>query len=467
MSREVFSQIRDFKQLGNYVDAWNCGIAVYQSDSSNTFLRTSLFWVCYAAIKSVQEPILQRQNKAPNENEQHIVNSWVNCISQLNLPVPCEELDFRFFNLFKGCGEHYQTYISMLIFYGGTLYKSEDFIPYKTEKGEYPSLVVRLARQTSKAWLLNQHHWQLDLEGILLLLNYANDHAQDKNKTWLQFDISKCLVSAGRFNEAREAALRVLRKKMSESWAWGALADTYINENSKAAISCYCKGISEAHEPPFCIPMYYGLAKVFASQSEFKLASASISKLIDIYNLNGWSLKPEHEELVQQFWFDASAIETFDFEKEIKELAGKSLKYATSKLEQVVGIVDSHHRSGKGFNIYLDLNKKLSARKGLFFGKGLPEVGTWVEANVAMDDGETEVLEVHKIDTQFNERVVVVEGDLKLNPKGFGFVDNTFIAPFLLNGYENGELVKAIKIWDKDPKKGIPSWRAIKVSKLN
>lgn len=158
-----------------------------------------MFWVCYAAIKKVQEPILAKPNKVPNNNEQNVVNSWISCIGQLNLSVPCEELDFRFFNLFKGCGEHYQTYIQLLIFYGSNLYQPDDLKPYQTDKGEYPSLVVRLSRQTSKAWLQHHKNWDLNLDGILNLLKYALDKALDRNKTWLQFDISKCLVSANRY----------------------------------------------------------------------------------------------------------------------------------------------------------------------------------------------------------------------------------------------------------------------------
>ena len=65
MSSEVFAQIRELKQKGQFVDAWNCGFSVFQKEPENAFLRTSLFWVCYAAIKSVQETVLARQGKIP------------------------------------------------------------------------------------------------------------------------------------------------------------------------------------------------------------------------------------------------------------------------------------------------------------------------------------------------------------------------------------------------------------------
>ena len=468
MSHDIFAKIRELKQQGNFVDAWNCGLESYQNDATNTYLRTALFWICYAAIRSVQEHILARQNKIPNTHEQHVVNSWINCIGQLNLSVPCEELDYRFFNLFRGCGEHYETYIQMLTFYGSKLYRADDLKPYKTSKGESPSLVTRLARQTSKAWLQHHREWDLNLDRILNLLQYALDNTLDHDKTWLQFDISKCLISANRKEEARTAALSVLRKKMSESWAWGALADTYVNtDDDKAAIVCYCKGIMEAHEPTFCIPMYFELSKLFSNRQEFGLASALLGKLIEIYDANSWRLKPEHNELVQQTWFDISAIKTIDIQAEIKNRAKNALQYATEKLDVVIGIVDAHHHSGKGFSIYVDLGKKLSARKGAFSGKGLPDIGTWLEVKLARDGEQIEVLEAHKIKEQPNDKVATIEGTLKLNQKGFGFINDIFIAPFLLNNYQDQEFIRAIKIWDKDMKKGTPSWRVIKVMKAS
>lgn len=465
MSSTVFSQIKELKLQGRYVDAWNLGYQAFQNEPQNTYLRTSLFWVCYAAIKSIQEPILNRQNKAPNPQEQQTVNGWINCISYLNLPMPSEELDFRFFNLFKGCGQHYETYVQMILFYGTNLFKQDDLLPYKTEKGEVPSLVVKLVRQVAKGWMMHHQHWQLNFDGVLSLLQFAMDHAKDKNKIWLHFDKSKCLVLAGRYDQAREEALLVLNKKKSESWAWGALADTYFHSDKEAAIACYAKGIMEAHEPAFSIPMYFSLAQLLAQKNNFNLASASVSKLIEVYQTHGWKLKSEHEDLVQQTWFDASVLEGLNFDQEVKKLAKKAQEYVYGETNLTVGIVDSHHRSGKGFSVYIDVNKRYNARGGLFFGKGLPKVGTWVEVKYAINNGVEEVIEVHSIEPQTSDKVQNDSGVLKKADKGFGFVNDAFIPPYLLHEVSDGEQIKVVKIWDIAPKKTSPSWRVIIVEK--
>lgn len=466
MKNSIFNEIRDFKAQGDFVGAWNCGYQVFKNDQDNAYLRTSLFWVCYSAISNVQKPILARKNKAPNINEENIVNSWIDCIFFLKLPIPCEELDYRFFNLFKGCGEHYKFYIKMLVSYGSSLYQEGDLNPYAAKKGEYPSLIVRLARQTSKAWLLNHNKWQLNIDDVLNILNYAYKNSLDRNKIWLKYDISKCLIAANRYSEARKAAILVLRTKMSESWAWGLLADTYVLQDPKAAIACYSKAILEADKPSFCIPIYFELAKLLSINKEFNLASASLSKLIEIYSLNNWDVKQEHQELIQQSWFDASIVDELDLNKELSYLSKDAFDYATEKLEEKVGIVNFIHKSNKGFDVFINSNEKMSVWRGTYSEKNMPTVGIWVGLKVATDDGISKALEVYKIVEQKTDIVGLVEGDLILNDKGFGFIENVFIPPNLLVGFCNGDKITAIKIWDKNPKTSELGWRAIKITKI-
>lgn len=465
-SKENFKAIKDLKLKKDFVGAWNYGNDILKSEQNNEYLKISLFWVCYSAIKNILAPISKRSMKKPNKNEIKAVNSWVDCVLSLKLPVPCDEFDYRFFNLFKGCGEHYKSYIQMITSYGSKLFKKEDLVPFQTKKGEAPSLAVRVSRQASKAYLSHNDKWHIDIDSVLKLLQYSYNNSLDKNKIWLQYDTSKCLIAAKRYHQARSSAISVLQKKMSESWAWAALGDTYLSENPDAAISCYAKGILEAHEPPFCIPIYFELAKLFVAKQNYKMASSSAFKLLEIYQSKDWNPKPEHDKLLRQPYITDDNIDLIYLDKELNKLAENSFKYAFDKTDTCVGIVDSHHRSGKGFNIYLDLNKKLSSRIGLYQGRGIPEIGTWVEVNFGTNNGETDVLSVKQSKSIINEHIKTIEGILKLNDKGFGFIDNVFIPPHLLNGFKNGDNIKIIKIWDKHPKTGRANWKAIKVNKL-
>ncbi len=53
----IFDDIRELKSNNNLEGAWQAGYQVLQQDKHNEFLKTSLFWVIYAALKLKAEPI--------------------------------------------------------------------------------------------------------------------------------------------------------------------------------------------------------------------------------------------------------------------------------------------------------------------------------------------------------------------------------------------------------------------------
>lgn len=60
--------------------------------------------------------------------------------------------------------------------------------------------------------------------------------------------------------------------------------------------------------------------------------------------------------------------------------------------------------------------------------------------------------------------VKTLRGQLRRNPKGFGFVDDTFIAPYLLNDLdEEVQFVEAMAVYGKHPSREGRSWRAISI----
>jgi len=236
-----------------------------------------------------------------------------------------------------------------------------------------------------------------------------------------------------------------------------------VIENPEIALACYCKGITEAHEPPFTIPMYSAMAKIFVQLKDYQKASASLLALSEIYKSNGWTLKDEYQGLMNQEWFDSSVSQGGEFTAYVSEAAKNALQYGTGPTEKLVGVVDSHHRSEKGFSIYVELGKKVSARKGVYKGKGLPELGSWVELNCVEGDGRLEAVDVVTTAPRDHQHILWSEGELRVNPSGFAFADDAFVANHLVDKTLDGKHVKVLKVWDIDPKKGRPSWRAIQI----
>ncbi|MDP5133567.1 MAG: hypothetical protein NWQ54_22010 [Paraglaciecola sp.] len=461
MESNVFAGIKELKQVAQFDKAWELGFSVLLQDNKNLYLKTSLFWVCYSALKPKLVPISNRENKSPNAHEVEQVNKWMSHIFDLNLDFPNENIDFRFFNLFKGIGQHFRGFVDFVLYYNVFLFKADDFKPYVSEKGESPSWATKIARLAAKAWLSHGAEWQLDFELVVKLLNYAAEHARDKNKIWLYYDTARCLAKAGKLAEARQYALNVLRQKMSESWAWGALAGTYSNDNKHAAISCFCKGIIEAKDPQFEIPMLYELAKLLAEASMPDLASLLVLRLETIYRANNWRLRAEHEELLQQPWFDASLNDEVKLQYFLKAEAEAALQYAGDKFETHYGFVKSHHRSGKGCHVALEDDRVLSVRKSVLSSKKIPVVGQWLQLKCSYIGDEVDVIAASIVDSRPTEKLKWIEGSLKLNPKGFGFLNDVFIAPHIVAGFQDTQTVKALVYWSNNPKRGVSEWQPL------
>jgi|TARA_B100001079_G_scaffold78417_1_gene67420 hypothetical protein len=96
-----------------------------------------------------------------------------------------------------------------------------------------------------------------------------------------------------------------------------------------------------------------------------------------------------------------------------------------------------------------------------------PQQRLWkVSVTYANTSDSTEVLEAAPADPINFPGVEAEVGELRVNPKGFAFVGNTFVAPDLVVQELHGAEVEVLKIWGMNPKKKEMAWRAIKVTKL-
>jgi len=463
----IFQTIKELRQRGKPVDAWNTGYRVLQDEPDNLFLKRSLYWACYDGIKAIQGRVAHRKNKIPTKQEQQDISSWISCIESLALPLPCEELNFRFFNLFRENGEHYEAFIKFVLDHSQNLFSwPDDFTPYQGEKYESPSQVVKQARTVAKGWLAYRKQWNIDLEVLLSFLDMADRKAKDHNKTWLHQDYAKCLIVSKNYEAARNFVLPIVRTKVSEFWAWGLLAATYIDSNPSRAVACYAKGLGECREAKYSVKMRGALASLLASHGDPEKASALLCSIADIYSSEGWKLKSEYEDLMAQPWFDASVAGTVNLDQFFSTAGAQAKNLLYDKTTTHTGVVASIHKSGKGFNVYLSDDLTIPVRKGIYATKSLPSVGDWVSVTYARTSDSTEVLEAVPSDAITLPGVETEVGELQVNPKGFAFVGNTFVAPDLVVQEWDGAEVEVLKIWGMNRKKKEMAWRAIKVTKL-
>ncbi len=469
ISEPVWRQVNQLRKAGDLPGAWNTGFAGLAENPQDRYLKGALFWVCYDYLKGFLQPIMLRgqQNSGyrPNDREYRDIDGILEVIGQLQIPAGGFEYS-RLLALFRKNMDCFPSLVRLVMQHQGDLFSDEDKTPYISDKGESPSLLLNTARKVASAWQNFGKQWQLPLTDVLALLDRARAECRDtQHKLWLDYDQARCLVMAGKNREARQFILPVLKRKQSESWAWGALASTYRQEDSEAAIALFAKGIGCAMNDQFAIPLLKGIAPLLMAQGKSREGSLFIKRLVDIYQSQGWAVKQNIADLTHNSDYDQS-VDLAELQSVIIQLSSEALSYLHGPTRQCVGVVERCHQSGKGFDVYLSQQKTLSVRLGLHQQasgqRKLPSPGDFVTLTLTESDPEcVEVVASKNSEPVDMDGVGTLTGILRVNPKGFGFVEDTFVPPLLLLKGMDGQRVTVIRVKSVDRKKQTIGWKAI------
>lgn len=465
MDEKPFQKINRLRKAGNLAEAWDVGCSAVQENPNDQYLKGAFFWVCYAYLKEVQSNIKSRAEVgngeyAPNADELERINFLLDWIIWLNIPPGGYEYRSLLLSFQKNI-ECVPKLVLLLVKYSNNLFTDEDKQPYVSKNGESPSLMHKFSRKVAKSWMINEDVRQLPIDELRLLFARTRQETKEKHQQiWLDYDEAKCLILAGRFKQARDCALNVLRRKQTESWAWGALATTYRDENADAAIVLFSKALCCAHDDVFALPTLKGLAPLLAELNFQNEASMCVKRAVNCYVENGWNIKSDLESLMSQPWYNAEA----DLEllpHFLEKQATTALDYLFGEREYCIAIVQNIHASGKGFHAYLNRNQCISVRLGLYRSKRPPSVGDYIRLTLSAEDQSVIVAEA--CETGKMDDVSYIEGTLIIKDKGFGFVEDTYIPKTLIRQDMNGCQVRALRIFAFDRTKNKHGWKALTI----
>ena len=213
MDEQPFRKINRLRKAGKLQDAWDFGCPAVQESPNDVYLKGAFFWICYDYLKQVQAPIKERaqQNSGnfnPDLHELERINFLLDWVIWLNIPLGGFE-HRSLLLLFQKNLECIPKLVMFLVQFGASLFEDEDKIPYQGEKGESASLILKFARKVAKAWMENDEVRQIEIDQLVILLDQARNEGQDiKNMIWLDYDEAKCLIMAGRFEQARQFILQ-------------------------------------------------------------------------------------------------------------------------------------------------------------------------------------------------------------------------------------------------------------------
>ncbi|TCA08592.1 tetratricopeptide repeat protein [Rhizobium leguminosarum] len=129
-------------------------------------------------------------------------------------------------------------------------------------------------------------------------------------------------------------------------------------------------------------------------------------------------------------------------------------------LEQHIGVVVREATDKTSMKVFIDGTGE--AAVGVYGDKYL-HIGDGVRFNVARNpkNGRLDAFNMERNDLP-TKNVKLVHGQLRRNTKGFAFIDDVFVAPFLVGSVDSAtEDVTALAVFGKHPSKGDRTWRAI------
>ena len=466
MEQQTFKVISELRKSGKLDEAWNVGCPAVQENPNDNYLKGSFFWVCYGYLKQLQNTITQRGktngNYHPNQAEADRINFFLDWIVWLAIP-PGGYEHRSLMLIFQKNLDAFPKLVHLLFSCRASLFEESDKIPYQSERGESPSLMLSFARKVASGWL--NHEWlrQIDLAEIRQFFALVRREAKDRQHImWLDYDEAKCLVASGNAADARAFIIPVLKKKQTETWAWGALAATYINNEPDTAITLFAQAINYCHDDKFALKPLKGLAPLLAAKGYGPQASMCVQRAVNCYQDNGWNIKQDLIKLQQQHWFDAS-VNISELSSFLQQQSKGALDLLHGPAQQFCGLVVNLHKSGKGLHLYLSERESISVPLHVIKDRVKPKIGDYLLVKLAGEGEDKSVLAAETTAEQNIPGVETYSDQLRVTDKGFGFVGDTFVPPFLIRDGMDAQKVEVIRYKDFDKKKGKPGWRALTI----
>ncbi|MBS0508017.1 MAG: hypothetical protein JSR53_11610 [Proteobacteria bacterium] len=131
-----------------------------------------------------------------------------------------------------------------------------------------------------------------------------------------------------------------------------------------------------------------------------------------------------------------------------------------------MGLITRVAADGRRTKVFVNRDFELGIDEGAWIGAQHPKVGEGVRFRVTQNrkTGRKDLFTVEPGPRPETD-VKVANGNLKRHPKGFAFVEDAFVPPFLVEAIPPDiDSVTAVLVYAKHPKEERYGWRAITIS---
>lgn len=239
--------IDTLRHAGRLERAWRLGYRELVKTPDDTMIKRALFSVMIAYIRQYNQVILEKYENRLRRGEEYEelkqIAYVVEKVLELCMPFGGDEYS----TLLKECErtlEFMPKLVNFIIQYRHVIFTADDAKLQRTEKGKsLSSLMYKVTMSILRYYEHQRMSELIPFAQLNELVEQTRQNIQDKKpRIWLEYNFVKCLIKAGKIQEARVIIGHYLATHWRVYYFWALLGDTYQDEPLKA-VECYMTGL--------------------------------------------------------------------------------------------------------------------------------------------------------------------------------------------------------------------------------
>ncbi len=369
---------------------------------------------------------------------------------------------------FKKHNEGWINFYEFVMWWGFDNFLSVDYESFVLDNGKkIPSLVESIYIALSKQ-LLNQADNKKRIEEFLPRIGYISNNY--KNMQYPSYYYAKLLLALGDKEHFMQAFLPFAKKKQRDFWVWDLLSDAF-DKSSEEYFSCLCKSLSCGAPEKFTGNVREKFAIALIKQQQYSEAKYELERIIETRLNEGWALKPKHSDWQNYSWWNTTQIPRNNFGLYKNNLTiAEGLLYAdiaeelmvierVNKEKTVLNFIVSKKKYGLVFYGKFNIKPQVGEVYAVRFAKSdKPQKSNFYQIQSIALSNQPASIEIYK---QVEGRIIIKQGN------SFGFVDNVFVPPQVINNYQlmDGGKIKANAVQTFNTRRKAWGWSVINIEK--
>lgn len=500
-----FKEVKELRQAGKLDEALQMANQALESEPDNIWNKRATAWVYYDYLKKHSQPELfdAFKEKLINIRELQLPEDekmvFDNCAWQIGSMVfglqKAEPVDYGKINelfenikdfhftkpsaaysvIYKAFHKGYQNWSKYLQFadwWNFENFRSEDYSAEEFNGKKIMAIAEQAYIAYSKKLLEGEAtdplgiNKEVNLDKVQAFLpkldKIVEKHPEYQYPAYFK---AKLLLLIGNGKNVLSAFIPFAKQKRNDFWVWELMADIF-QQDSEVKFACYCKALSLKTPEDFLVKIRQSFASMLVEKKMFPEAKSEIEKIVKVRFEHQWKLPNQITEWMDQEWYKSTKSTENN-----KELYAKYIRSAEEILFQDVPeeiiVVEFVNQNKKILNFV-----KSKSKFGFFNYSGQiehPQIGDVlkVQFNGEGKEGFHKVLTAKKASgEELTDAKKQFEGQLRLvSPQNFGFVDDVFIDPKLIQYYDvsAGKMLKGKAILSFNKKKNEWGWKAIEL----